>query len=120
MAAATFGPMPPDGNYLTPVLGPVTGTGPRTLTVKANRSMSITMGCIGKGTLTVVGPLSAGAALCGGGDAAGAFSSYYWSHVSWVRPGERIKLRVVAGAKTIWDIRVDGLLRGCRDDVCAN
>jgi hypothetical protein len=73
--------------------------------------MSITMGCIGKGTLTVAGPLSAGAALRGGGDAAGAFSSYYWSHVFWVRPGERIKLRL-NHLPSRRDVGVLGLMQG--------
>jgi len=73
--------------------------------------MSITIGCIGKGTLTVSGPLSAGAVLCSEATVSrGVFSSYYWAHVR-ARPGERIKLCVVADAKTIWDIRVDGLPR---------
>ena len=118
--APTFDPMQPDPNYLTAVLGPVTGTGSRTLRVTASRSMSLTMGCIGKGTLIVLGPLSAGAVLCGDASLSrGAFGGYYWSHVS-ARPGERITLRVVADAKTIWDIRVDGLPRHCRDDVCTD
>lgn len=116
----SFGPMPPDLNYLTVVLGPVTGTGPRTLTVTASLTMSVTMACIGKGMLTVRGPLRAGAVLCSGtGRNRGAFVSYYWPHVR-AQPGERIKLRVVADAKTIWDIRVAGLPRPCKDNVCAS
>jgi hypothetical protein len=104
-----FDPMPRDLNNLSAVLGPITGSGSRTLTITASRAMSITMGCIGKGILTVSGPLSAGAVLCGETTVSrGAFGGYYWSHVS-VRPGEHFKLRVVADAKTIWDIRVDGL-----------
>jgi hypothetical protein len=111
--------MQPDQNYLTAVLGPVTGAGSRTLTVTASRSMSLTMGCIGKGMLTVSGLLS-GAVLCYDASLSrGAFASYYWVHMP-VRPGERIKLRVVAGAKTIWDVRVDGLRRHCKDDVCTD
>ena len=82
--------------------------------------MSLTMGCIGKGILTVSGPLSAGAMLCDdAGGSRGTFGSYYWAHVS-ARPGERIRLRVAADAKTEWDIRVDGLPRRCKDDVCAS
>jgi len=111
--------MQADQNYLTAVLGPVTGAGSRTLTVTASRSMSLTMGCIGKGMLTVSGLLS-GAVLCYHASLSrGAFGSYYWAHMP-VRPGERIKLRVVADEKTIWDIRVDGLPRHCKDHVCAN
>ncbi|HUC25011.1 MAG TPA: hypothetical protein VMA73_20060 [Streptosporangiaceae bacterium] len=103
--------MQPDPNNLTTVLGPVTGTGSRTLTVTASGSMSVTIGCIGKGMLTVSGPLSAGAVLCSDTSSSGGiFSGYYWAHVR-ARPGERIKLRVVADAKTIWDIRVGGLPR---------
>ena len=80
--------------------------------------MSLTMGCIGKGLLEVSGPLSAGAVLCHGASRGrGAFVSYYWAHVS-ARPGERIKLRVGADAKTIWEIRVGGLPRHCKDGVC--
>lgn len=112
--------MPLDQNYLTTVLGPVTGVGSRTFTVPASRSMSLTLACIGKGVLEVFGPLSAGAVLCYDASLSrGVFASYYWAHVR-VRPGERIKLRVVARAKTIWDIRVDGLPRHCKDDVCAS
>jgi hypothetical protein len=83
--------------------------------------MSLTMGCIGKGTLTVSsGPLSAGAVLCSDASLSrGDFGGYYWAHVA-ARPGERIKLRVVADAKTIWDIRVDGLPRHCKDYVCTS
>ncbi len=107
---ATFDPMPLDPNNLTAVLGPITGAGSRTLMVTASRSMSITMGCIGKGMLTVSGPLS-GAVLCGEASVSrGVFGGSYWAHVS-VWPGERIELRVVADARTIWDIRVDGLPR---------
>jgi hypothetical protein len=109
--------MQPDQNYLTAVLGPVTGSGSRTLTVTASRSMSLTMGCIGKGMLTAYGLLS-GAMDCPAGGP-GAFGSYYFAHVQ-VRPGQRIKLHVVADEKTIWDIRVDGLPRHCNDDVCTD
>ena len=112
--------MQPDQNYLTAVLGPVTGAGSRTLTVTASRSMSLTMGCIGKGTLIVLGSLSAGAVLCSGTSLGrGTFAGYYWSQLP-VRPGERFRLRVVADAKTIWDIRVDGLPRHCKDAVCTD
>lgn len=115
---APFDPMPPDPNYLSTVLGPTTGTGSRTLTVTASRAMSITIGCIGKGVLTVSGPLSAGAVLCyDASRSRGAFASYYWAHVR-ARSGEHIMLRVAANASTIWDIRVDGLPRNCKDDVC--
>lgn len=106
--APAFNSMQVDPNNLTAVLGPVTGTGPRTFTVTASRSMSITMACIGKGTLIVLGPLSAGAVLCSDASLGrGAFAGYYWEHLR-VRPGERFKLRVAANPKTIWDIRVDG------------
>ena len=111
MRSPAFKPMQPDPYNLTAVLGPVTGTGSRTLTVTASRSMSVTIGCIGKGMLTISGPLSAGAVLCSDAHVSrGVFSSYYWAHVR-ARPGERITLRVAADAKTIWDIRVDGLPR---------
>ena len=73
--------------------------------------MSVTIGCIGKGVLTISGTLRAGAVLCSDASVSrGAFSGYYWAHVR-ARPGERIKLHVAADAKTIWDIRVDGLPR---------
>jgi hypothetical protein len=119
-ARPSFDPMPLDPFNLTAALGPVTGTGSGTLTVTASRTMSLTMGCIGKGILTVSGPLSAGAVLCHDARSGrGAFASYYWAHVRAQR-GERIKLRVDADAKTIWDIRVGGLPRHCVDDVCAS
>jgi len=114
----TFGRMPPDSNELSTVLGPVTGVGSRSLTVAASRQMSITMACIGKGELIVAGLLSAGAVLCGSPNGAGSFAGYYWSDVSWVRPGEKIHLRIAADATTIWDIRVDGLPRHCKDGAC--
>ena len=111
--------MQPDPNYLTAVLGPLTGTGSMNLTVVASRSMSLTMGCIGQGELTVTGLVS-GASLCSDTSTSrGSFSGWYWAHLP-MRPGERIKLRVVADAKTIWDIRVGGLPRHCKDDVCAS
>jgi hypothetical protein len=115
--APTFDPMQPDQNYLTAVLGPVTGVGSRTLTVTASRSMSLTMGCIGKGMLTVSGLLS-GAVYCPGGGP-GVFGGSYWANLP-VRPGERIRLRIVADAKTTWDIRVDGLPRHCDNGVCTD
>jgi hypothetical protein len=115
--APTFDPMQPDQNSLTAVLGPVIGSGSTTLTVTASRSMSLTMGCIGKGMLTVSGLLS-GAVYCPGGGP-GVFGGYYRAQMQ-VRPGQRIKLRVLADAKTIWDIRVDGLPRHCYDDVCTD
>lgn len=118
--APTFDPMQPDQNSLTAVLGPVTGTGTRTITVTASRSMSLTMGCIGKGALIVRGRLSAGEVLCSSASVGrGTFLGYYWSHVR-AEPGERLRLRVVADAKTIWDIRVDGLPRHCKNDVCTD
>jgi hypothetical protein len=80
--------------------------------------MSLTVGCIGKGMLSVHGQLS-GATLCYGASLSrGAFSSWYWAHVR-VRPGERIELRVVADARTTWDVRVDGVPRHCKSDACA-
>jgi hypothetical protein len=115
----TFDPMQPDPNNLTAVLGPVTGTGSRTMTVTASRSMSLTMGCIGTGLLMVTGLLS-GAVLCSGASTGrGVFGGTYWAHLP-VRPGERIRLRLVAGAHSTWDVRVDGLPRYCKDNVCAN
>jgi hypothetical protein len=78
-----------------------------TLTVKASRSMSLTVACIGKGMLEVTGRLS-GAFRCSGDRIGrGAFGGWYFTHLR-VRPGERIKLRVHAEAKATWDIRVDG------------
>ncbi len=78
--------------------------------------MSLTMGCIGKGMLTVSGRLS-GAMLCYNASLSqGAFGGYYWAHMQ-VRPGESFKLHVVAEAKTTWDVRVDGLPRHCKADV---
>jgi hypothetical protein len=116
----TFDPMPVDQNNLSAVFGPVTGTGPRTFTVAASRSMSLTVGCIGKGSLVVLGPLSAGEVLCSSASLGrGAFAGYYWSHLR-ARPGEHLRLRIVTNPKTIWDIRVDGLPRHCKDHVCAN
>jgi hypothetical protein len=114
----SFDPMQPDPNHLTTVLGPLTGIGSRTLTVAARRSMSLTMGCIGKGELMVTGLLSGGSLCSDTSISRGTFSGWYWAHLP-VRPGERIKLRVVAHAKTIWDIRVGGLPRQCQGDVCA-
>jgi hypothetical protein len=99
--------MQPDPNQLTAVLGPVIGQGSTTFTVKASRSMSLTVGCIGKGMLKIYGPLS-GAFICSGASTGrGAFGAWYWAHVH-ARPGERIKLRVHADATTRWDLRVDG------------
>ena len=95
-----------DPNDLPVALGPVTGTGTGSLTVTASRSMSLTMACIGRGQVTVTGPLS-GAMLCSVSRGAGTFSGWYWAHLK-VRPGERIRLRVAADAHTRWDIRVDG------------
>lgn len=112
-----FDAMQPDPYALTTVVGPVTGTGSRTMTVKASYSMSLTVGCIGKGALTVTGLVS-GTLLCSGASTGrGIFGSWYWAHLP-VRPGERIKLHVVADAKTMWDIRVDGLPRQCPDSTC--
>jgi hypothetical protein len=114
-----FDAMLPDSNNLTAVLGPVTGTGSRMLTVPASRSMSLTVACIGKGIVEVRGLLS-GAELCKGASIGrGAFGGWYWAHLE-VRPGEHIKLRVVADARTVWDIRVDGLPRRCKSDVCTS
>jgi hypothetical protein len=77
--------------------------------------MSLTIGCIGKGMLVVSGVLSAAANCPGGGP--GVFGGSYWAHLQ-VRAGQRITLHVAAEAKTTWDIRVDGLPRQCRHDVC--
>jgi hypothetical protein len=111
--------MLPDSNNLTTVLGPVSGMGSRTFTVTASRSMSLTMGCIGTGVLEVRGLLS-GAELCKGASIGrSVFGGGYWAHLR-VRPGERIKLRVVADARQIWDIRVDGLPLRCKKDVCTD
>ena len=118
-SSAAFDPMPPDANNLTPALGPVTGTGSTTFTVTATRSMSLTMGCIGTGILTVLGPLS-GEVMCDGPSLGrGTFAGYYWSHLR-ARPGERLRLRIVANPKMAWDIRVDGLPRHCEGDARAN
>jgi len=111
--------MLPDANNLTTVLGPLTGTGSRMLTVPASRSMSLTVGCIGTGVVEVRG-LLAGAELCKDASVGrGVFGGWYWAHLA-VRPGEHIKLHVLADTKTIWDIRVDGLPLRCKDDVCTS
>ena len=90
-----------------------------TLTITASHSMSLTMGCIGTGMLTASGPLS-GAVLCHDASLSrGAFDGYYRAQMP-VRTGKRINLRVVARAKTIWDIRVDGLPRHCKNGACTD
>jgi hypothetical protein len=103
----SFDPMQPDPNQLSAVLGPVTGHGSTTLTVTATRSMSLTVGCIGKGMLEVTGLLSGSEKCLGARIGRGAFGGWYFTHLR-VRPGERLKLRVRARAASIWDIRVDG------------
>lgn len=81
--------------------------------------MSLLMGCIGKGVLEVRGLIS-GAELCQEASIGrGVFGGWYWAHLP-VWSGERIKLRVIADAKQIWDVRVDGLPRHCKDDVCTD
>jgi hypothetical protein len=102
--------MPPDADNLTTVLGPLTGSGSRTVTVTASRSMSLMLGCAGRGVLVVRGPLTAGAVPCSGPGRRRAFDGYYWAHVR-VRPGARLRLSVTADAQTTWDIRVCGLPR---------
>ena len=106
--APAFAAMPlPGGAYglnLTTILGPVTGTGPATLTITARRAVSITLGCRGKGLVWVRSPVGAFAAACGNG---GAFAGELDPHTR-MAAGQRITIRIIAPAHVTWELRVDG------------
>lgn len=114
--APAFAAMSPPGLAyglnLTTILGPVTGTGSRSVTVGARRSVSITLGCLGKGLVWVRSPVGTFAAACGdGGVFAGGLDSD--THMA---AGQRVTIRIIAPAHVTWELRVDGTpLKPARD-----
>lgn len=106
--APAFSAMPPPGSAyglnLTTILGPVTGTGPTTLTITARQAVSITLACRGKGLAWVRSPVAAFAAACGNG---GAFAGELDPHTR-IAAGQRITIRIIAPAHVTWELRVDG------------
>jgi hypothetical protein len=58
--------------------------------------MSLTMGCTGKGSLIVRGPLSAGEERCSNASLGrGTFAGYYWSHVPGGAGGNRTLMTIL-------------------------
>jgi hypothetical protein len=106
--APAFAAMPLPGSAyglnLTTILGPVTGTGSRSVTVGARRSVSVTLGCLGRGLVWVRSPVGSFAAACGNG---GVFAGglVQQTHMA---AGQRVTMRIIAPAHVTWELRVDG------------
>jgi hypothetical protein len=93
-----------EANYVT-ILGPVTGTGPRTFTISARTGIAIWFGCIGKGPVWVRSPVMAVTdPSCGDGHS--MFGEQ--TQATHLRPGQKVTVRVVAPATTRWELRIDG------------
>jgi hypothetical protein len=104
--APSFTAMPlPQANLAT-VLGPVTGTGPATITLTARYVLSYTLGCLGHHVvwLRTTPKIASFAVQCGDG---GVFAGE-----SGTVPGREataeVSLRIAAPSGTIWELRVDG------------
>ena len=105
-AAPSFTAMPlPRANLVT-VLGPVTGTGPATITLTARHVLSYTLGCLGHHMvwLSTTPKIASFAVHCGDGGVFGGESS----RTPGRETGARVSLRIVAPSGTVWDLRVDG------------
>jgi hypothetical protein len=96
---------PPRANLVT-VIGPVTGTGPRTLTITARHTLSYTLGCRGHRTVRLsTTPKTAGfAAQC---DDGAVFAGEAASTPSRDTRA-RLSLHITAPPGTTWELRVDG------------
>ena len=105
-AAPSLPAMPaPQANLVT-ILGPVTATGPATITLTARHVLSYTLGCLGHHVvwLRTTPKIASFAVQCGDG---GVFAGE-----SGTVPGReaaaKVSLHIVAPFGTIWELRVDG------------
>jgi hypothetical protein len=105
----TFTAMPPPQASLVTVLGPVTGTGTRTLTITARHTLSYTLSCLGHHIVWLrTTPSIAGFAVhCGDGGGFGGESATTPGRDA----GGRFSLRITAPSGTTWELRVDGSTR---------
>lgn len=109
-AAPSFTAMPlPQANLVT-VLGPVTGTGPRTITLTARHVMSYTLGCLGHHMVWLRGAASFAVQCEDGGVFAGG-TSRTPGHDTGAKV---VSLHVAAPSGTTWELRVDAGDQGTR------
>lgn len=105
--ARSFAAMQMAGPHTSPVLGPVTGTGPRTFTITARHLLSYQVGCLGRRLvwLRTTPTIMGFAVQCydGGGVFAGESST-----TPRDEEGARITVHVDAPPGTTWLLRVDG------------
>jgi hypothetical protein len=105
-ATASFAAMPAPEASMAAILGPVTGTGPRTITITARHRLHFTLGCLGRHMVSLLAtPKIAGFAVqCDdGGVFGGAIVNTPGREI-----GAKVSLRIVAPSGTTWELRVDG------------
>jgi hypothetical protein len=102
-----FSPMPIPGQQESPgyttILGPVSGSGSKTLVVSARPGMAVWLGCIGKGAVRATTPIGV-SAICGSGNSfvGGTTQPTHY------RRGQKLIVRIVSPADATWEIRIDG------------
>jgi hypothetical protein len=104
--APSFAAMPAPGPNMAAILGPVTGTGPRTITITARHRLRYTLSCLGRHVVWLrATPNIAGFAIqCDDGGVFGGGTSTTPGR----EVGARVSLRIAAPSGTTWELRVDG------------
>jgi hypothetical protein len=106
--------MPTESHDLPTVLGPLSGEGNKTLTVAVRPTMSIELGCQGKGgdQAWIRSPIGSFAVACDNSPVNGAFASGYDSVQDLrefkVKPGQLVSVRVTAPAGDTWRLWITG------------
>jgi hypothetical protein len=105
--------MPTEQHFLPTVLGPLDGTGNRTLTVVVRPTMSIELGCNGavKGVAWVRSAIGGFAIECAnppGDTFGGAYDSVQSIKEDKVKTGQRVSVRITVPAGDTWQLWITG------------
>lgn len=106
-SARSFAAMQVPEPSTAPILGPITGAGPRTFTITGRHLMSYQIGCLGRHVVWLHAPHIGFAVQCGDGGTYAGNSVRMPSR----EIGAMISIRVVAPPGTAWRLRVDGSRR---------
>jgi hypothetical protein len=105
--------MPAEFHNLPTVLGPLSGSGNKTLTVAVRATMSIEMGCLGKGSdiAWARSPIGGFAVPCGspGNESfGGSYDSVQELRADNVKVGQRVSVRITVPAGDTWQLWITG------------
>jgi hypothetical protein len=106
-SSSRFGAMPSVGQQekadYTTILGPESGSGPKTFSIPARPGLAVWLGCIGKGIVRMTRPMGIVAICHSGNDFAGGLTQ-----PTHYRRGQKLAVRIIGPASVRWEFRIDG------------